>query len=591
MLFDTWPVIGPLVKKVFDTDQSIPAARGMFPFLEDAFDTCDLEPVRDTIGNTCAVLVTFMAKEAGHVIENMLTDSEERFRALVNASSDVVYRMSPNWKEMRQLAGRGFLTDTGAPDSQWLQKYIHPKDQERVRQAVEQAVDNKTIFELEHQVLQADGSIGWTFSRAVPILNSDGDIIEWFGAASDITKRRNMEEALRMARDELEAQRRLYDAITGSTPDLVYVFDLNYKFVYANQALLNMWGRSWEQSKGLGLLALGYEPWHAERHEREIDEVAATKKPIRGEVSFPHATLGKRIYDYIFAPILNENGEVELIAGTTRDISELKLAEEALKQSEEQLRTLTGSLEKLVAERTKELQRSNEDLLQFAHVASHDLKEPVRKVKTFLNRLTEDTATSLSDDGKRFVNKIESAADRMRQMIEGVLRYSTITNLREDMEQIDLNELFRQIETDLEVIILERKATIRYTHLPVIEGAPVLIYQLFYNLINNSLKFSKKDVPAQLTVTAKTVVRENHPFALIDVADNGIGFPQDYAESIFNTFTRLNSKDRYEGTGIGLALCKKIVERHGGSITATAVVNQGAVFSVFLPVKQDSLPF
>ena len=585
-LHETWPVLSPLIKKIFGTDKALPAPKGLFPFLENAYDTCDLEPVSDPTGRTCGVLVSFIAKEAGHVIENMLIESEGRFRALVNASSDVVYRMSPDWKEMRQLAGRGFLTDTGTPDGQWMQKYIHPKDQERVREVFEQAVRDKTTFELEHQVMQADGSIGWTFSRAVPILDGDGQIIEWFGAASDITRRRGIEEALRIARDELEVQRRLYDAITGSTPDLVYAFDLNYKFVYANLALLNMWGRNWEESKGLGLLALGYEPWHAEMHEREIDEVVATKKPIRGEVSFPHATLGKRIYDYIFAPILNENGEVELIAGTTRDISDLKVAEEALKQSEEELRTLTESLERLVAERTKELKRSNEDLLQFAHVASHDLKEPVRKIRTFLNRLIEDTSTSLSEDGKKFVAKIGSAADRMHQMIEGVLRYSTMTNLNEDMVEIDLNQTLQQIEADLEVIIQERKTNIQFTDLPVIEGAPVLIYQLFYNLLNNSLKFAKKEMPAQVRVTAKSVVREGKPFVLIEVTDNGIGFPQEYAENIFNTFTRLNAKDQYEGTGLGLALCKKIVERHGGTISATATVNEGAVFSICLPVKQ-----
>lgn len=544
----------------------------------------------------------------------------------------------------------------------------------------------------------ADGSIGWTFSRAVPILDDGGEIIEWFGAASDITARKEIEEALHVTKDEMDTQRRLYDAITGSTPDLVYVFDLNYKFVYANRALLEMWGRNWAQSKGQGLLALGYEPWHAEMHEREIDEVVATKKPIRGEVSFPHATLGKRIYDYIFAPILNEKGDVEMIAGTTRDISELKLAEDALKQSEEQFRTLTeslpqliwtsrpdgycdffnrqwyeftgstpetsygdgwfsyihpehrsglystwleslrtgtplvfefqlrqadggcqwfyvignpiygqdgvirkwvgaltnieghkaveGELERLVAERTKELKRSNEDLLQFAHVASHDLKEPVRKIKTFVNRLMHDGATNLSGEGKVFIDKIESAADRMYQMIEGVLRYSTMTNLQEDIVKVDLNQVLRQIETDLEVVVQERKAGIRYTGLPVIEGAPVLIYQLFYNLVNNSLKFAKKDVPTRLTITARAVTRADTPFAVIEVADNGIGFPQDYAESIFNTFTRLNTKDRYEGTGLGLALCKKIVERHGGSIAATGAVNEGAVFSICLPLKQ-----
>ncbi|MBS1662182.1 MAG: PAS domain S-box protein [Bacteroidetes bacterium] len=670
----------------------------MFPFLENTFDTCDFEPINDNTGSTAGVLVSFAAKKTSYAIENRLKESEARFRAFVTASSDVIYRISPDWKELRQLDGRGFLTDTGAPDRQWLQKYIHPKDQPRVLRAIKKAIDEKTIYELEHQVLQADGTIGWTFSRAVPILNSDGEIIEWFGAASDITKRKNIEEALSITRDEMDAQRRLYEGITGSTPDLVYALDLNYKFLYANRALLEMWGRSWDQSIGQGLLALGYEPWHAEMHEREIDQVSTTKKSIRGEVSFPHATLGKRIYDYIFAPVFNENGEVVLIAGTTRDISDLKLAEEALKQSEEQFRTLTeslpqliwtsrpdgytdffnpqwyeytgstpeasqgngwsayvhpdhlnglnnawrhslqtgfpiafefqlkksdgsyqwfyvignpirgqdgeirkwvgaltniegqkaveGQLERLVAERTKELKRSNEDLLQFAHVASHDLKEPVRKIKTFINRLIHEASDGLSDQGKVFVNKIESAANRMYQMIDGVLRYSTLTNVQEDFVNVDLDQVLRQIESDLEVTIHDRNATIRHAGLPIIEGAPVLVYQLFYNLINNSLKFVKKGIPAQLTITGKIETQNGKTFALIDVADNGIGFPQDYAENIFNTFTRLNAKDQYEGTGLGLALCKKIVERHGGSITATSKMNEGAVFHISLPVKQ-----
>jgi len=566
----------------------MPPVNGLFPDLEPTFNVCDLEPVKDDAGVTCGVLISFVARVTGHDMENMLRESEARFRALVNASSDVVYRMSPDWKEMRQLDGRGFLTDTGTTDPQWLQKYIHPKDQQRVLAAIKTAIDNRSTFELEHQVLRADGSIGWTFSRAVPICDANGHIVEWFGAASDITLRKNIERDLGLTRDKLDSQRRLYDAITGSTPDLVYVLDLDYKFVYANKALLEMWGRSWDQSIGQGLLAVGYEPWHAERHEREIDQVVATRKPIRGEVSFPHATMGRRIYDYIFAPILNEKGEVELIAGTTRDISDLKHTEEALKQSEDRLKTLTESLEQVVAERTKELKRSNEDLLQFAHVASHDLKEPVRKIRTFANRLTQDEDSSLSRQGHIFIEKIDNAADRMNQMIEGVLRYSTMTSLQEDVTQVDLNEVFRHLEADLEIRIQERAATLHYNDLPVIEGAPVLIHQLFYNLVNNSLKFAKKDVPTHISVMAKRVNCNGVPSVLIDVSDNGIGFPQEYAETIFDTFTRLNTKDKYEGTGLGLALCKKIVERHGGTITATAAPGQGATFTVCLPVSVHS---
>jgi PAS domain S-box-containing protein len=271
-------------------------------------------------------------------------------------------------------------------------------------------------------------------------------------------------------------------------------------------------------------------------------------------------------------PIVGRDGAIRKWVGALTNIEWQKAVE--------------SGLEKVVAERTKELQRSNEDLLQFAHVASHDLKEPVRKIRTFANRLLEDETSSLSLRSRVFIKKIDNAAERMFQMIEGVLRYSTMTNLDEDTSDLDLNQVLRQIETDLEIKIQDLKASIRYSGLPVIRGAPVLIHQLFYNLLNNSLKFVRTDVQPQITITAKMLTSEAAPWVSIDVADNGIGFLQDHAESIFNTFTRLNTKDQYEGTGLGLSLCKKIVERHGGTITATATPNKGAIFSIRLPLKQ-----
>ncbi len=406
----------------------------------------------------------------------------------------------------------------------------------------------------------------------------EGIFVSCLQQALPVVMARKIERELELTRDEMEGQRRIYEAIADSTPDLIYVFDLNYRFIFANKALLTMWGRSWEESKGLGLLELGYEPWHAEMHEREIDKVVATKKPIRGEVSFPHAVQGRRIYDYIFAPVLDEQGEVIAIAGTTRDISELKDAEEALRRSEERL-------EQVVSERTRELKRSNDDLLQFAHVASHDLKEPTRKVRFFADRLLHDPESKLSETGRRFVEKIVSASDRMFMMIEGVLNYSKVTNLMEDYAAVDLTELIGQIVTDLEVAIERKQARIETHELPVVQGAPMLLYQLFYNLINNSLKFARKDVPARVTITG--YLDRGGPggrsWVEIEVRDNGIGFPQDYAQKIFATFTRLHPKDQYEGTGLGLSLCQKIVERHGGRIEASSEVGVGSVFRIFIP--------
>lgn len=285
--------------------------------------------------------------------------NEARFRALIMATSDVIYSVSADWQIMRELDGRGFLKDASEPTADWKSHNIYPDDMEKVLDAIALAIKEKKIFQLEHRVLRADGSPGWTFSRAVPVLDEQGEIIEWFGTASDITERKNAEEALKASRALAEQQKRVYETITSNTPDLMYVFDLDYRFTYVNSALLSMWGKTWEAAIGKGLLENGYEPWHAEMHEREIDQIRATKQPIRGEVSFPHATLGRRIYDYILIPVLNEQGEVEAVAGTTRDVTERRHWEDTLARGTEELQSINEEL----ASTNEELAASNEELI------------------------------------------------------------------------------------------------------------------------------------------------------------------------------------------------------------------------------------
>ncbi|RWY48159.1 PAS domain S-box protein [Mucilaginibacter gilvus] len=297
--------------------------------------------------------------------EQAIFASEERFRALVTATSDVIYSLSADWRIMRQLDGRGFLKDTHEPTTDWLAKNVYPGDQEMVTAAIKEAIRDKKILQLEHRVQRVDGSTGWTFSRAVPILDERGEITEWFGTASDITDRKQAEEALRETTERAEQQKRLYETITAGTPDLMYVFGLDYRFTYANAALLTMWGKTWDNAVGKGLRENGYEEWHAAMHEREIDQVRATKQSVRGEVSFPHATLGRRVYDYILTPVLDENGEVEAVAGTTRDVTERKQWEQALAQSSEELQSINeemASSNEELASTNEELSASNDEL-------------------------------------------------------------------------------------------------------------------------------------------------------------------------------------------------------------------------------------
>lgn len=325
--------------------------------------------------------------------EQAIAASEERLRALITATCDVIYSLSADWKVMRQLDGRGFLKDTHEPITNWQSRNVYTEDLEMLNLAIEDAIENKKIFQLEHRVWRADGTPGWTFSRAVPILNDKGEIIEWFGVASDITERKQAEEALRETKDRAEQQRRIYETITATTPDLMYVFDLDYRFTYANKALLSMWGKTWDNAIGKRLLENGYEPWHAEMHEREIDQIKKTKQPLRGEVSFPHATLGKRIYDYILTPVFDENGEVEAVAGTTRDVTDRKIAEEMLAKNSEELQAIN-----------EEMTVTNEELT----VTNEELSEAQGQLQTTIYELNK-TNLRLTESETDFKRMVEQA--------------------------------------------------------------------------------------------------------------------------------------------------------------------------------------
>jgi light-regulated signal transduction histidine kinase (bacteriophytochrome) len=286
--------------------------------------------------------------------------------------------------------------------------------------------------------------------------------------------------------------------------------------------------------------------------------------------------------DYLVKPF----GARELLARVDSNIRIAKDRRAAMlayaEQLEHAVRRRTQELRKL----NHSLEKSNEDLQQFAHVASHDLKEPVRKIRTFTGRLLEEYGNHLPQEALTFLQKILQATIRMGTMIEGVLTYSNLNSDEQPMESIDLNEVFAEIESELELVIDETGAEIRRGALPRIEGTRVLICQLFYNLINNALKFSRHVDKPLIVIESRLGQGAGKRFAELTVRDNGIGFDMAQAGKIFEAFARLNSKDKFEGTGLGLALCKKIAERHHGSISATGVKDEGAVFVVRLPLTQ-----
>ena len=275
----------------------------------------------------------------------------------------------------------------------------------------------------------------------------------------------------------------------------------------------------------------------------------------------------------VFGKIIkDEKGDPSTILGVVQDIHDQKEFEVALKRK--------------IQESTLELRRSNDDLLHFANVVSHDLQEPVRKIKIFNAFLKNEIAGQLTDRSLMHLNKIAHSANRMQCIIEGLLAYSTIDKNTQPVEKIFLNDLLENIRTDLELIIKEKSAILIINDLPEIEGAAILIQQLFYNLIQNALKFTKAGQPPRVIITSTLKTINSVESVEISFKDNGIGLDPLYTEKIFTAFERLHSKNEYEGNGIGLALCQKIINRHNGTIMAKGEKENGAEFIVTLPLKQ-----
>ncbi|MGE3774446.1 MAG: ATP-binding protein [Gammaproteobacteria bacterium] len=481
-----------------------------------------------------------------------MIDNEQRFRALVEASSEVVYSVSPDWREIRYLYGRDFIADQIEPSCSWLDKYIHPEDQAVVTAAIAEAVRTRRVFQMEHRVMRVDGSPGWTWSRAVPIFDAHGGLVEWIGTASDVTSRRHAEQALADARAQSERQRRLYEAILANTPDLIYVWNLDHRFVYANEGLLRMYGKTWAEVIGRNCLELGYEPWHAEMHDREIDQVAATGTPVRGEVPF-HGTFGRRVYDYILVPVFGPDGRVEAVAGTTRDVTDYR-----------------------DSDRRKD---------EFIATLSHELRNPLAPLRNALHVMRT----------RQHDAALEPLCALMGRQVEQLVRLvddlSEISRISCDLielrrECIDLATIVRSaVETSEPLIDAagHRLDVSLADEALWVDGDPMRLTQIVANLLNNAARYMEDGGMIALTA------RREGDTAVIGVRDNGIGISAEGLTRVFDMFSRegREASRNQSGLGIGLTLSRRLAEMHGGSLEARSDgEGRGSEFLLYLPLTE-----
>ncbi len=293
------------------------------------------------------------------------------------------------------------------------------------------------------------------------------------------------------------------------------------------------------------------------------------------KVDFPDGSIGT------FESRLGPIRDGDKITGTvlvTRDLTLQRQAEEARRVAEGQIR-----------EYTIQLERSNSELERFASVASHDLQEPLRKIQAFSDRLRQKYEDLLPEAGRDYVNRMQEAAKRMQDLINDLLLFSRLTTKEQRFSPVNLSKILSAVLSDLEVRIEESEAKIEYGPLPLIEADPVHMRQLFQNLISNAIKFRRPDHKPIIKISVDTVLAAGERPAMISltVSDNGIGIESKYHERIFGIFERLHSRGKYEGTGVGLAVCRKICDQHGGSIRVDSSPDGGSSFIAELPVRQQ----
>lgn len=398
------------------------------------------------------------------------------------------------------------------------------------------------------------------------------------GFFRDITQTYEAEAVAKHLYEELT--RREYDLqqLLEFAPDAVVVIDQQGLITFWNPMARTLFGWTTEEVIGTPLSTCIIPLQYRAAHTAGMNRFLAT-----GETHVLNQT--------IEITALRKSGEefdVSLTISTTRQAGEIAFI--AFIRDITAQKTISRELDK----HRRALEDSNRELEQFAHVASHDMKEPIRKINLFVDRMRRDYAKGQTLLNTEHLNKIAKSSLRLITMVEGVLQYSSLSGLKANFEWLDPNEIIRHIEEDLEVLIRDTGASLHCGPLPGFEGVPFLIHQLFYNLVSNSLKFAKEDIPTVIEITGtqysktETSAYNTRPisYVALSIKDNGIGFAPTHAEEIFQTFTRLHSKDSYEGTGLGLALCKRIVVRHQGEIRAHGEQDKGAVFTIILPQKQ-----
>ncbi|MDJ0674443.1 MAG: PAS domain-containing protein [Calothrix sp. MO_167.B42] len=545
--------------------------------------------------------------------ELALRESEERWQLALRGNNDGIWDwnvktnevfFSTRWKEMLGYEEHEITNHI----DEWA-KRTHPDDIGWVMEVIQDHFDKKTPFYIsEHRVLCKDGSYKWILDRGQALWDENGNVIRMTGSHTDITERKLAEEELQRQhlrsqlfanvtlkiRQSLQIDEILQTSVTEVQKllqaDRVVIVRLRpdgviavaesvvsgFPVVMGKHIIDKCFDSNYMQIYGQGriraindIYQANIEPCHVELLER-----FAVKANLAVPIMRQNKLWGLLIAHQCAHPRQWNEWEIELLQQLADQVG-VALTQAKLLEQETQQR--------------QELARSNQELQQFAFVASHDLQEPLRKIKTFGDRLKATCGDALTPQGRDYLERMQNAASRMQILIEDLLSLSRVTSRGEPFVPVNLTQIAQEVISDLEIRIQQTGGTVEVEDLPTIVADPLQMRQLLQNLIGNALKFHRPETPPIIKIYSQDYQSQSNQllsseyFQLI-IEDNGIGFEEKYLERIFNVFQRLHGRSQYEGTGIGLAICKKIVERHCGSITATSQLGQGSNFIITLPI-------
>lgn len=492
--------------------------------------------------------------------EEELKRSEKQYRDLVETSHDLIWSVDAQgrWTFLNRQAAR---TIYGYEPEEMLGRpftdFELPAQAKRDLEVFGKILEGQPFFQYETAHLRKDGKPVYLSYNAIVMRDETGRVIGTTGTASDVTARR-------LAEDKLKESEERIRTIVDHALDAVVVLDGDGRIIYWNPQAEKIFG--WSTLEAMGrkdteiLIPPRYRDLYLKLRRRFLRSGQEGMLNRRVETSARHADGHEFPIEITVSPL--RLGESYIFSAFIRDITDRRRAEEEIRQ------------------KTLELARSNKELQDFAYVASHDLQEPLHKIIAFGDRLKAHASGPLGEKGLDSLERIQKSALRMRQLIDDLLQYARVTTRAKPFEGVDLGSVVKEALGVLEWRIAEAKAVVEVGELPTIQADRSQMLQLFQNVLGNALKFHNPGEKPWVKVLGRLA---EDGFAEIEVRDHGIGVDPKFFETIFKPFQRLHGRQEYEGTGMGLAICHKIVQRHGGEIVVKSEPGQGAVFLLRLP--------